>query len=110
MDKAIYSLILIIIMSVIIAALRFFPFFAFPEGRKCPKIITYIGSVLPYAIMGMLVIYCFKGASVFAYPYGIPELIATAYVALIHLWKRNTMISIFTGVILYMVLVQLVFV
>ena len=88
---------------------RFLPFLAFPEGRKRPKVITYLGTVLPYALIGMLVIYCFKSVSIFAYPYCIPELLAVVLVALLHIWKRNTLISVFGGVIFYMVLVQCVF-
>lgn len=99
----------VLIMAAIIAFLRFLPFMAFPEGRKRPKVITYLGSVLPYAIIGMLVVYCFKGVSVFSYPYGLPELIAAAFVVGIHVWLRNTLVSVFGGVAVYMILVQLVF-
>lgn len=105
-----HSLILIGVMAVVIAFLRFSPFLAFPEGRKRPKVITYLGSVLPYAVIGMLVVYCFKNVSVLEYPWGIPELIAALWVLGIHAWRRNTLISVFSGVALYMVLVQVVFV
>ena len=73
------------------------------------QVITYLGSVLPYAIIGMLVVYCFKGVSVVSYPYGLPELIAAAFVVGMHVWRRNTLISVFGGVAVYMALVQLVF-
>ena len=105
-----HSLILIAVMAVIIAFLRFSPFLAFPEGRKRPKVVTYLGSVLPYAVIGMLVVYCFKGVNVLQYPWGLPELIAALAVLGLHVWLRNTLISVFGGVALYMVLVQLVFV
>ena len=88
---------------------RFLPFLAFPEGRKRPQVITYLGSVLPYAIIGMLVVYCFKDVSVLQYPYGLPELIAAAFVVGMHVWLRNTLVSVFGGVAVYMLLVQLVF-
>ncbi len=103
------SLVLIAVMAVVTAFTRFLPFMAFPEGRKKPKVITYLGKVLPYAVIGMLVVYCFKGASVLEYPYCLPELLAAALVVALHVWRRNTLLSVFGGVIFYMILVQLVF-
>lgn len=108
-DGTIHSLLIVAVMAFFTALLRFLPFITFPEGRKRPKVITYLGTVLPYALIGMLVVYCFKSVSVFEYPYCIPELLAVALVAILHIWKRNTLISVFGGVIFYMLLVQLVF-
>ena len=104
-----HPLLQVLVMAAVIAFLRFLPFMAFPEGRKRPKVITYLGSVLPYAIIGMLVVYCFKGVSVFSYPYGLPELIAAVFVVGTYVWLRNTLVSVFGGVAVYMLLVQLVF-
>lgn len=109
-SNTLHSLLIVAVMAVFTALTRFLPFLAFPEGRKRPKVITYLGTVLPYALIGMLVVYCFKSVSVFAYPYCIPELLAVVLVAVLHIWKRNTLISVFGGVIFYMVLVQCVFV
>lgn len=109
-NNTVHSLLIVAVMAVFTALTRFLPFLAFPEGRKRPKVITYLGTVLPYALIGMLVVYCFKSVSVFAYPYCIPELLAVVLVAVLHIWKRNTLISVFGGVIFYMVLVQCVFV
>ena len=109
-NNTVHSLLIVAVMAVFTAFTRFLPFFAFPEGRKRPKVITYLGTVLPYALIGMLVVYCLKSVSVFAYPYCIPELLAVVLVAVLHIWKRNTLISVFGGVIFYMVLVQCVFV
>ena len=109
-NNTVHSLLIVAVMAGFTALTRFLPFFAFPEGRKRPKVITYLGTVLPYALIGMLVVYCFKSVSVFAYPYCIPELLAVVLVAVLHIWKRNTLISVFGGVIFYMVLVQCVFV
>lgn len=108
-NNTVHSLLIVAVMAVFTALTRFLPFLAFPEGRKRPKVITYLGTVLPYALIGMLVIYCFKSVSIFAYPYCIPELLSVVLVALLHIWKRNTLISVFGGVIFYMVLVQCVF-
>ena len=109
-NNTVHSLLIVAVMAVFTALTRFLPFLAFPEGRKRPKVITYLGTVLPYSLIGMLVVYCFKSVSVFAYPYCIPELLAVVLVTVLHIWKRNTLISVFGGVIFYMVLVQCVFV
>lgn len=104
-----HSLLLVLVMAVFTALTRFLPFIAFPEGRKKPKVIIYLGKVLPYALIGMLVVYCFKGVSVVTAPFGLPEILAALLVAVLHIWKRNTLISVFSGVIFYMILVQFVF-
>ena len=104
-----YVLAQIAVMAAVTALLRFLPFLAFPEGKRRPKYIMYLGQVLPYAVMGMLVIYCLKSTQFLAWPYGLPELIAIACVVGLHLWRKNTLLSIFGGTAIYMVLVQLVF-
>lgn len=102
-------LIQIMIMSLITAALRFLPFLLFPDGKKRPESIAYLGRVLPYGVMAMLVIYCLKNVSLLTAPYGLPELLAIGAVVALHLWKGNTLLSIFGGTGVYMILVQLVF-
>ena len=104
-----YLLALIAVAAVVTAATRFLPFLIFGNGKKTPPIIVYLGKVLPYAIMGMLVVYCMKSVSFVNAPFGLPELIACAAVALLHIWKRNTLLSIAVGTIGYMLLVQFVF-
>lgn len=74
--------------------LRFLPFWIFGGDKKTPKVITYLGEVLPYAIMGMLVVYCLRGVSFLQKPFGIPQLLAVALVAILHYWRRNTLLSI----------------
>lgn len=88
---------------------RFLPFIAFPQGRETPKYIQYLGKALPGAVFGLLVIYSIKSVSLVAYPHGLPEFIALAFVTILHLWKRQMLLSIAGGTILYMVLVQTVF-
>ena len=100
---------LVAVMALVTAGLRFLPFLFFGEKRETPKLITYLGQVLPYAIMGMLVVYCLKGITPLDYPYALPELLACAAVVVLHLWKRNTLLSIAGGTALYMLLVQVVF-
>ena len=90
-------------------ATRVIPFLVFPDADEAPKFVRYLGNVLPYAAIGMLVVYCLKGVNPIASPYGIPELIAVAEVVGLHLWKRNTLLSIGGGTVLYMLLVQFVF-
>lgn len=87
---------------------RFLPFLIFPENRTPPKSITYLGTVLPYAAIGLLVIYCLKDA-VFSSHHALPELIAIAFIVILHNRKHNTLLSIAGGTVLYMVLVQNVF-
>lgn len=89
---------------------RFLPFLIFPASKPTPKYIQYLGKVLPFSVIGLLVIYCFKNVSVLAYPHGLPELLAIAVTAALHLWKKNMLLSIAGGTVCYMLLVQLVFV
>lgn len=107
-DPMLHAIILIAVMAIITFALRLLPFLVFGK-RETPKFIVYLGKVLPYAMMGMLVVFCFKGVKVTQFPYGLPELIAGAITVGLHIWKRNTLISILCGTVSYMLLVQLVF-
>ncbi|MCI9486724.1 MAG: branched-chain amino acid transporter AzlD [Lachnospiraceae bacterium] len=88
---------------------RLLPFLLFPANKKTPDFVLYLGRVLPYAIMGMLIIYCFKDVDFFAWPFGLPELLAGLFVVLAHKWKHSLLLSIGGGTVLYMVLVQAVF-
>ena len=88
---------------------RFIPFLLFPDSKKPPKVIVYLGKVLPAAMMGLLVVYCFKNISLTAAPHGIPEAIAVAVIVILHRWKNNVLLSIGGGTAVYMALVQLVF-
>ena len=88
---------------------RAFPFLIF-RGKEVPEIVRYLGRVLPMAIMATLVMYCLKGITFSSAAGFAPMLIASAVTALLHLWKRSTMLSICGGIICYMVLIQMVFV
>ena len=99
----------IAVMAVVTFLTRALPFLLFDRGESPPKIVLYLGRVLPPAIIAMLIIYCLRGVS-FAAPGGwVPQLLCVAVVAGLHLWKHNNLLSIFGGTILYMVLVQAVF-
>ena len=88
---------------------RLLPFLLFPVNKKTPDFVLYLGRVLPYAIMGMLIIYCFKDVEFLSRPFGLPELLAGLFVVLAHKWKHSLLLSIGGGTVLYMVLVQAVF-
>ena len=90
-------------------ATRFLPFILFPDGRPTPKYIQYLGKVLAPAVFGLLVVYCLKNVSLLEGSRGIPELIGVLATAGLHLWKRQMLLSIAGGTIIYMLLVQLVF-
>ena len=100
---------MIVVAVLVTAATRFIPFLIFRKKESTPAIITYLGQVLPCAIIGMLVVYCLKDIQFLTAPFGIPELIGCAIVAVLHIWKRNSLLSIGVGTVCYMLLVQLVF-
>lgn len=88
---------------------RYIPFVVFPAGKPTPKYISYLGTVLPSAIFGLLVVYCLKDVSIFSGSHGLPELIAIAAVVALYLRKRQMLLSIAGGTVCYMLLVQFVF-
>ncbi|MDO4321972.1 MAG: AzlD domain-containing protein [Lachnospiraceae bacterium] len=102
-----YSLLLVAVIAAVTALIRFLPFLVF--RKNTPKVVLYLGEVLPYAIMGMLVVYCLKNVSFVSGSYGIPEALSVLLVILLHKWKHNTLLSIAAGTACYMALVQLVF-
>lgn len=88
---------------------QIFPFVIFGGDRPTPGYIVYLGKVLPYAIMGMLVVFCLKNITFISAPFGMPEIISCSLVAALHIWKRNTLLSIIGGTVCYMLLIQLIF-
>ena len=99
----------IAVMAVITFLTRALPFLLFDRGESPPKLVLYLGRVLPPAIIAMLIIYCLRGVS-FLTPGGwVPQLLCVGVVVALHLWKHNNLLSIFGGTVLYMVLVQTVF-
>lgn len=104
-----YAAASIAVIALVTMGLRFLPFLIFGENRTTPPIIAYLGQILPYAIMGMLVVYCLKDVTLLTAPFGIPEAIACALVVILHIWKRNTLLSIGGGTLCYMLLIQFLF-
>ena len=103
------SLLFFGVIALTTAATRALPFLLFPDHKETPRYVQYLGRVLPFTIIGMLVVYCLRSTTVTAFPFGLPELIALAVIAALHIWKKNTLLSIGAGTVAYMLLVQVVF-
>ena len=88
---------------------RFLPFLLFAGRDRTHPFVAYLGRVLPYAAIGLLVVYCLKSVTLTAAPHGLPEALAILCVAALHLWKNNTLLSIGGGTVIYMLLVQTIF-
>ena len=109
MNNSIYAFSMLLIIALVTATLRFIPFLIFNGSKPVPKFVDYLGRVLPYSIMAMLVVYCLKVISFVKAPFGLPEMISVVIVAVLHIWKRNTLLSIISGTVCYMVLIQFIF-
>jgi len=103
------ALIIIAILAVGTAITRFLPFVFFPNAKSAPRYVHYLGKMLPTAAISLLVVYCLRYIEFTSAPHGIPEAIAIIAVAALHIWKKNTLLSIAAGTVLYMLLVQFVF-
>ena len=101
-----HAAIIILTMGAASLATRWLPVLIFGRKEKVPELILYLGKVVPYTAMGLLIVYCLKDVSVLEGPHGIPEAIALAVVSVSYLWKRNTIFSVLIGTVLYMALVQ----
>jgi branched-subunit amino acid transport protein AzlD len=89
---------------------RALPFIIFPENKRIPKYIKYLSDILPYTIIGMLVIYCLKDISITSSPYALPELISIVSIIVLHQWKKNSLLSIGLGSAIYILLLRYVFI
>ncbi|MCQ2563435.1 MAG: AzlD domain-containing protein [Mogibacterium sp.] len=104
-----HAMIVIIVMGLAVFSTRIVPVLIFGRGEKVPEFILYLGRVVPYTAMGLLIVYCLRDTPVLEAPHGLPELISLAVVTTTYLWKRNTILSVVIGTALYMFLVQSVF-
>ncbi len=104
-----HALIIIVIMGLVTLATRIVPVLIFGRGEKVPDYIMYLGRTVPYTAMGLLIVYCLKDVSITSAPHALPEIIAMAVVIGSYLWKRNSILSVVVGTVLYMFLVQVVF-
>lgn len=97
----------VLIAAVVTMATRAIPFLLFPAGKQAPAFITWLSGQLPRAVMAMLMIYCLKDLSFSVVSGWLPALLGVAATVLLHLWKRQMMISILGGTALYMALIRL---
>ena len=104
-----HAMIVIAVMGLAVLATRIVPVLIFGRGEKVPEFILYLGRVVPYTAMGLLIVYCLRDMPVLDAPHGLPEIISLAVVTGSYLWKRNTILSVVIGTTLYMFLVQSVF-
>ena len=109
MTQSNYVLITILVCALCTQVTRWLPFLLFGGKKEVPGLVRYLGTILPAAIMAVLVVYCLKGVELTAPPFGLPEALGVAAVAALHCWKNNTLLSIAGGTAVYMVLVQAVF-
>ena len=109
MTSQLHAAALVAVIALVTLLTRLLPFLLFPGRRQPPAAILYLGRVLPCAIMGMLVVYCLRNITPLSPPYGIPEAAGVLLAVLLHVWKRNTLLSIGGSTVVYMLLVQLVF-
>lgn len=100
---------IVVVLAVATMITRFLPFLIFPAGKRIPKYVEYLGKTLPYAAMGLLVVYCLRNLIFFVAPYGLPQILAVVVIVAIHWWKENSLLSIGVGTIFYMILIQCVF-
>ena len=104
-----HAIVVLIVMGAVTLATRILPVLIFGRGEKVPDYIMYLGRVVPYTAMGLLIVYCLKDISISDAPHGIPELIALAIVSGSYLWKRNTILSVVVGTAAYMLMIQMLF-
>ena len=107
MPQTFHSILLIAVIALATAALRFLPFLIFSDKNKTPKTVVYLSTMLPCAMIGMLIVYCFRNISVTSFPFGLPEIISAAAVAASYLWKRNTLLSVGLGTVCYIILIRI---
>ena len=106
MNNTGYSFLMILVIAGVTALLRFLPFLVFRGNRSIPTWIRYLGTVLPDAVMAMLVVYCLKDLSFAAVSGWLPPMLSVFGVVLLHVWKRNTLLSIIGGTACYMLLIR----
>ena len=107
-EKILHSVLIILVCAAVTYLLRGIAFLVFGGKRGTPAFVAWLGKVLPHAVMGMLLVYCLKDVSLAAFPFGLPELFACAIVVLLHVWKRNSLLSIGIGTASYMIIVALI--
>lgn len=103
------TVIVVLVAAVCTFATRLFPFALFGGKKEVPKFVRYLGDILPTAIIGVLIVYCLKDFTGGDINVILPQIIAVALTAGVHLWQKNTLLSIAVGTIGYMLLINFVF-
>ncbi len=106
----VHSVWIVAVAALVTALIRFAPFLVFRGGRETPAVVLRLGKRLPCAVMAMLVVYCLRSVDFLGASHALPEIIAAAVIVGLHIWRRNTLLSILAGTVVYMLLVQLVFI
>lgn len=106
----VHSVWIVAVAALVTALIRFAPFLVFRGGRETPAVVLRLGKLLPCAVMAMLVVYCLRSVDFLGASHALLEIIAAAVVVGLHIWRRNTLLSILAGTVVYMLLVQLVFI
>ena len=104
-----HAMIILLVMGFVTLMTRILPALIFGRGEKVPDYILYLGKVVPYTAMGLLIVYCLKDVPIIRSPHGIPEMLALSIVSGTYLWKRNSILSVVIGTVIYMLLIQTVF-
>lgn len=104
-----YAILALFVSGGVTLLIRAFPFLLFGRNKELSPNISYLGNILPFAAMGILIVYCLRNVMWLQSPHGLPEVVAIIVVALLHIWKRNNLISIGIGTAFYMILVQQIF-
>ncbi len=107
-EQILHSILIILVCAAVTYLLRGIAFLVFGGKRKTPSFVSWLGKVLPHAVMGMLLVYCLKDVTITAAPFGLPELAACIIVVLLHVWKRNSLLSIGAGTVGYMIMVAFI--
>ncbi|GHU71924.1 hypothetical protein FACS1894184_19310 [Clostridia bacterium] len=102
------AVVTILIMAVCTLATRALPFALFGGGRRTPKVVLYLGRTLPYAIIGMLIVYCLRGARPLVWPHALPEVVGLAVTAAAYLWSKRTLPAVLGGTAAYMIALRLI--
>lgn len=107
MTDNMHALYIILAMGIATFATRIVPVLLFGRGSKVPDYVMYLGKVVPYTAMGLLIVYCLKDVQLIESPHALPEIAAMAVVVLSYLWKRNSILSVVIGTALYMAMIQM---
>ncbi|MNW34955.1 Branched-chain amino acid transport protein (AzlD) [compost metagenome] len=110
MDNIGHSIAIIAVVAITTGLLRYLPFLIFRDAEKVPNWVYYLGKVLPSALMAMLVVFCFRSINFLGGSHGVPEMIASVIVIFSYKWKKNTLLSLGVGTVIYMFLVQVIFI